>query len=213
MNRVEIKKCSTPYNYDESYIAIDGKSIVMYLEEWIRAGKCKQLEGFNTMLGMYPAWGRELEWEAERTFISELLDSSTALNVPILVCEDDMDLSCIVILADIRKENNCVYWDRIGLLNHEKEDFTAEKKSGILLTDSYTLEDWNKYGSSIAMTEVDSEEWSRWISENWHEELLRRRRNYTMPYMQNKDNIIWIENVTWCFDEKEYQKCVDWYRK
>lgn len=124
-----------------------------------------------------------------------------------------MDLSCIVIIARIRKENNHVYWDKIGLLKHESEDFNIEKNSGILLIETYTDDDWNNYGDNIALAKVDSKEWRDWISKNWYEELLRRRRNYTKPYMQKDENINWIENVSWCFNEKDYQTCVDWYCK
>ncbi|WFR59448.1 XRE family transcriptional regulator [Anaerocolumna sp. AGMB13025] len=211
MNKVEIMKCSTPYNYDESYLVIDGKSIVMYLNEWVKAGKCKRLEKFNSLLGVYPAWGKELVWEADKHFIYELLVAKDTLNVPILVCEDDLDFSCIVILARIRKEHNYVYWDKIGLLNHDSEDFIIEKKSGILFTEAYNDDDWKNYGDNIALTKVDSKEWCDWISKNWYDELLRRRRNYTKPYMQNDKNIIWIENVNWSFDEKDYRVCMDWY--
>lgn len=37
----------------------------------------------------------------------------------LLVCEDDCDFSCIVILVRIRKTADFVYWEKLGLLNHD----------------------------------------------------------------------------------------------
>ena len=79
-----------------------------------------------------------------------MVDSPETLNVPILVCEDDCDLSCIVILARIRKTGNLVFWEKLGRLTHENEDFNLEKRSGILCLEAYTDEDWEQYGDNIA---------------------------------------------------------------
>ena len=66
--------------------------------------------------------------------------------------------------------------------------------------------------SFYSSTTCGSKKWCDWVSENWYEELSRRRKNYTKPYMQKDDNIIWIETSAWCFNEKEYNNCIDWYR-
>jgi len=42
-------------------------------------------------------------------------------------------------------------------------------------------------------------EYREWISKNWDEELLRRHRNYTKPYVQQEENIIWIKDTKWVF--------------
>ena len=45
------------------------------------------------------------------------------------------------------------------------------------------------YGDNIAFAKVDSDEWYQYISENWDDELYRRRMNYTHPYYQTYGNM------------------------
>ena len=105
MNRIHMELVQTIYDYGEYYWMIDGRPIVRYLNEAVSAGACPRLEVFGSLEGLLPAWTGELVWKAENRFIWELVDSSEDLNVPVLVCEDDCDLSCIVIMAKIRKRS------------------------------------------------------------------------------------------------------------
>lgn len=66
--------------------------------------------------------------------------------MPVLVCEDDYDLSCIVIMAKIRKkEPDTVYWDSLGKCRFGKPGFQIEKQSGILYL-KHTDQDWENRG-------------------------------------------------------------------
>ena len=186
MNRIHMELVQTIYDYGEYYWMIDGRPIVRYLNEAVSAGACPRLEVFGSLEGLLPAWTGELVWKAENRFIWEMVDSVEDLNVPVLVCEDDCDLSCIVIMAKIRKEPDTVYWDSLGVLNLENQDFRMEKQSGILCLEAYSDQDWEEYGDNIACEQFDSPEYRKWVSEHWDEEMIRRRRNYTKPYMQRK---------------------------
>lgn len=212
MNTITAKYFQTPYHYLELYCVIDHHAIVEYLNDYIKDGLCPQLEIFNNMSGLLPAWSGKLISQIDNKFIWELIDSHEELNVPILVCEDDCDFNCIVIVVHIRKTNQYVYWDKIGLLNQEHRDFHQETLSGILYLESYTDEDWLKYGDNIALENIDSQKFKDWISQNWNEEYIRRLRNYLKPYMQNNDNIIWIKDTHWKFPSKDYQNMVEAYR-
>ena len=150
LHTIRMDLIRSAYDYKEYYWIIDGKAIVTYLDEWVRAGGCPDLEPFGSLTGLLPAWTGELVWKADNRFIWEMIDSPETLNVPILVCEDDCDLSCIVILARIRKTENLVFWEKLGRLTHENEDFNLEKRSGILCLEAYTDEDWEQYGDNIA---------------------------------------------------------------
>ena len=164
LNTIRMDLIRTAYDYKEYYWIIDGKAIVTYLDEWVRAGGCPDLEPFGSLTGLLPAWTGELIWKADNRFIWEMIDSPETLNVPILVCEDDCDLSCIVIMARIRKTENLVFWEKLGRLTHENEDFNLEKRSGILCLEAYTDEDWKQYGDNIACEPCDSAEYRQWIS-------------------------------------------------
>ena len=213
MNRIHMELVQTIYDYGEYYWMIDGRPIVRYLNEAVSAGACPRLEVFGSLEGLLPAWTGELVWKAENRFIWEMVDSVEDLNVPVLVCEDDCDLSCIVIMAKIRKEPDTVYWDSLGVLNLENQDFRMEKQSGILCLEAYSDQDWEEYGDNIACEQVDSPDYRKWVSEHWDEELIRRRRNYTKPYMQGEENITWICSPLWQFERKEYERMVEYYRK
>ena len=212
MNTIKMECRKTIYSYPEYYWIIDGKPIVEYLDEMVKSGLCPQMEPFGSVLGLLPAWTGELLYAAENHFVWEMIDSPETLNVPILVCEDDCDLSCIVILARIKKNQKTVGWEKLGFLSHENEDFDLEKRSGIMCLEAYTDEDWEKYGDNIACERYDSREHWAWVSAHWDEELIRRRRNYTKPYMQKAENVIWFAEPHWCFDRAEYDGVVEAYR-
>ncbi len=216
-NKIKVEAVKTCYHYMEHYWIIDGKPIVEYLDNYIKAGLCLALSRFGSMLGLLPAWNGRLIWNWENDFIWELIDGQMngyeEINLPILVCEDDCDLSCIIILAKVRKSENCVYWDKIGYLNRKNWDIREEQKSGILCLAAYTEKDWEFYGDNIALEEYNSAEYWDWVSKNSYEENIRRLRNYMKPYMQKEENIDWIKETRWQFDIYEYKAAVNVYRK
>lgn len=102
-----------------------------------------------------------------------------------------------------------VYWNRVGYVNQKEYKFEEEKRSGILHLESYSDSDWEKYGDNIALAEIGSDEWCQWISENWDEELFRRRMNYTYSNYQKEGNILWFADLNFEFARKEYEAMVD----
>ena len=208
MNHIMVKRIRTVYQYEEEYIHIDGISLPAYAEKFVKEAGDQAMERFGSLMGLCPAQSKDLLWEGERRFIRVLLARMEPTVVPILVCEEDLDLSCIVFVVSVRKEGAFVYWDKLGYVSHEKEDLQKELKCGILHLSSYSEEDWLKYGDNIAWADTGSEEWKKWISENWEEELFRRRMNYTLPYYEDEQNIIWLKQTDWIFSREEYQRCI-----
>lgn len=213
MNHIEVQHMKTCYDYCEYYWVVDGEPITVYLDKNLNENKQNTLSAFGSLLGLLPAWSGKLIWQWENDFVWEMVDSKEELNVPILVCEDDCDLSCIVIIAHIRKEKNTVCWDRIGVLDNSNFVLEEYQQSGILCLEAYTDEDWEKYGWNVALEEYGSLEYWKWVSENCYEEHIRRLRNYLKPYMQKEQNIEWIWNPCWEFEKENYQKMVKKYRE
>lgn len=209
MNHINVKPFKTRYDYFEDYLIIDGIPIVSYLEQH----KPVSLSMFHSLLGLLPAWSGKLIWQWENDFIWEMVNSLEELNVPILVCEDDCDLSCIVIVAHIHKDKNTVYWDKIGLLNHSNINRKEYEQSGILCLEAYTEEDWIRYGDNIAQETYGSSEYWKWVSENCYEENIRKLRNYLKPYLQKDQNIEWIWNPEWQFQKELYEVIIQYYQK
>lgn len=208
MNRIELRPAKTPFGYDEDYWTIDGKPITEHLERHRREDT-----GRLSLLGLLPAWCGGMNDPWENDFVWELVDSEEELNVPILICPDDCDFTCTVIMAHIRKTADTVYWDKIGRLDHTEEDYHEFARSGILCLEAYTDEDWERYGGDIAWAKFDSREYWDWVRENVYEENIRRLRNYMKPYMQQDKHIEWFWMPQWKFFREEYDLVVEGYRK
>ena len=211
MNHIEIVEVETAFGYQERWWFIDGKPLYAYLNQWTEEYEndttVRMMKPFENLC---PAWTKELDWYGDVRFVWRLIGEEKA-NLPILLCPEDLDFSCIVVVVEVVKTGDFVYWKRIGCVNHERESFAEEKESGILKLEAYTDKDWERYGDNIATAVVDSEEWRDWISGNWEEELYRRRMNYTHPYWKTEGNINWLHETDWCFDRAVYEKMTDLY--
>ncbi|MBP3459809.1 MAG: hypothetical protein J6K58_11435 [Lachnospiraceae bacterium] len=213
MNHIKIAEIPTGYGYNQYVWTIDETSLFQYLSTWSADfSDDKTIKVMKPFEDLCPAWVKDLEWQGDVRFVWKVIELDSAV-LPLLLCPDDTDFSCIVIVAEVKKTESFVYWNRIGYVLHKNEDFDEEKKNGILNTDAYSDEDWQKYGDNIAWEEVNSPEWRQWISEHWDEELYRRRMNYTLPYYQTEGNIFWMHTVNWVFDRYEYEQMADEYWK
>lgn len=212
MNHIDVKNIKTQYGYDETYWVIDGVSLPTLLNLQVKDTEDDYIKSFiKSFDGLCPAWDMDLEWWGEVRFVWKLIDMDS-VPLPLLLCPEDADFSCIVIVADVEKTKDFVYWNRIGYVLHDNEDFETEKESGILSLENYSDEDWEKYGDNIATEKVDSEEWVKWIGENWDEEVYRRRMNYTLPYYKEEGNVKWFVQPEWVFDRHEYECMVDRFK-
>lgn len=208
MNHIKIKKVMTEYGYEENYWCIDGKEITNYLDKCIIENDDEFLKDLKSFNGLCPAWSKELNFKGDIHFVWELIHREKTTILPILLCPEDLDFSCIVIVVEVEKTKDFVYWNRIGYVIHKNEDFEEEKRSGILCLEAYTDEDWEEYGDNIALESVTSNLWSEWISKNWEEELYRRRINYTLPYYETEGNVCWFKELNWCFAREEYEDMI-----
>ncbi len=200
MNKIEI-------NRSEKCFVIDGIPLYEYIGKWID-GNGELLESISPTNELAICWSDKYDFKGDSYFVQFALNQDKSI-IPILLCPDDFDFSCVVIVVDIEKFEDKVIWKRIGLVDHSGESFEEEKKSGILYTEAYSKEDYLRYGDNVASSEIDSDEWHKWISENWDEELFRRRINYTFPYYQNEKNIKWFADCGFVFHRKEYDFVVE----
>lgn len=189
-NKIEIRDCMIPSGYKNDIFFIDGRPLYEYINEWLK-DKDELTKSVSPVDGLAISWTNEYDFEGDAQFMRFVLDQDRAVT-PILLCPDDMDFSCIVIVADVVKKDDKVIWKRIGKVDHSAESFDEEKNSGVLNG-----------------LDVDSPKWREWVSENWADELFCRRIIYTFPYYQNEKNIEWFADCEFVFDRKEYDKLVD----
>lgn len=142
------------------YWSIDGIILTDYLNQSLTGAKEPILDEIGSFEGLWSAWSKELDFKGDVRFVWELIRRGNTI-LPILLCPDDLDFSCLVIVVEVNKTKDFVYWNKIGYVLHENEDFEKEKKSGILHTDSYSDEEavWQEFGKYI------SDDFKRYINE------------------------------------------------
>ena len=207
MNRIEIRNSLTSSGYETKAFFVDGRPLYEYINEWL-SNNSELLKSISPTDDLAICWTSEYDYAGDAKFMEFVLKQNSAIT-PILSCPDDFDFSCIVIVADVIKQDDKVIWRRIGKVNHSAESFEQEKRRGILYTAAYTDEDRIRYADNIALADVDSPEWCKWIGENWNEELYRRRINYTFPYYQDEKNIEWFAVCNFEFKKQDYHTLVE----
>jgi hypothetical protein len=207
MNKIEIKDWCTATGLPGRSFFIDCRPLCEYINEWI-APHTDLWRAIAPADGLAICWTPDYYYKGDADFMRFVLNRDHAIT-PILSCPDDFDFSCIVIVAEVFKNNDTVIWRRIGKVDHAAESFEQEKLSGILCVEAYSEEDRARYGDTIALEKVDSPLWRKWIGENWDEELYRRRVNYTFPYYQNQENVRWFAACHFEFDKREYDALVE----
>ena len=205
MNTLEIRTVQISDQFENESFVIDGIPLCQYLIKWyLKNGWGEIPQPFAPVNDLAVLWTASFDFQGDVRFMHYLLEQDH-VNLPLLSCPEDLDFSCVVIVAEIEKTENYVYWKRIGIVNHSIESFEEEKAHGIAFVNSYTDEDWKRFNDP-ALHDVNSDKWSEWISANWSEELYRRRINYTFPCYQDERNIDWIYACNWCFDRKQYDE-------
>lgn len=132
------------------------------------------------------------------------------VSLPVLICPDDMDFSCTVIVAKVIYTEDEVIWDRIGIVNRSNWNITEWRKSGIRNIGSWSVDDWNMYGDRFNLHDLWDSQWEGWISNNWKEEETRRLCDYVHQYFNKEENVDWFHNIPkLVFGKEEYQKCIE----
>ncbi len=210
MNSITFEKVEIEKGYSENYLVIDGTPLPKHLENWAVDFQNDELKNIQPFMGLAPAWTFSYYNNGDTRFIWELVEQDSTV-LPILICHDDLDLDCIVIVVEVKKTKDFVYWDRIGFVIHENHDSKEWVKSGILHIESYTDEDWEKY-AHIAFEDVYSEILKEWWHENSTEERYRRNMNYTLPYYKTEGNVFWIKEMNWVFERRQYNEMVEGFK-
>ena len=199
MNRIEIRREKIRDDLTLDVFYIDGKPLYEYFREW----EC----GVDLVELLAITWTDRYDFEFDADFMRYCLDKDHA-NVPILSCPDDFDFTCTVIVAEVEKRDDKVIWHRIGIVDNSAWSFEDERRSGVLLTSSYTDADWERFGDTFVNADLDNEDFRRFESEHGVEEMYRRRINHTFPYYRDERNIRWFSKCSFEFSSDQYDKLV-----
>lgn len=106
MNRISTLKITGEFDPYLQY-AIDKAPLDNILDK-----ECPE----NGILNLIPTLDRSLETKEERIIVwSRILPESGTSICPILMCEDDRDFYCLLIVVEIEVIENTVLWKRFGL--------------------------------------------------------------------------------------------------
>lgn len=103
MNHIDVVEVTNPNGYIVQELTIDGASLGQWLDKHTEGSEDEHIAAFiRPFSELLFAWSHDIDWKGDRRFVRTLIDMDSA-PVPILLCEDDPDFSCIVIVADVEK--------------------------------------------------------------------------------------------------------------
>lgn len=215
INRLEVKNIPL-YNYrnkrficTEAQPVIDGIPLGEHINIWAEKNGIYEIKGYDCKL-LQSTLVPELDDEYCNRFMEMLLKKREAAVIPVMVCDDDRDFSCLILTVRLRFDNSFVYWDEIGYVCGKRED---DRAFGISYIEGYSERDWELYGNNIALEEPLSSEWKKWVEANTDEELFRRLVNYHFPFWQKRENVETIFRPQWKFKLDTYEKMLCFFRK
>ena len=144
-------------------------------------------------------------------YIWTLLDERRSCNLPILLCPDDMDFWCTVIVAKVSYTKDTVVWDNIGIVTGTI-DIEKWRESGIMNISSWSDLDYEKYGDLLPIPDKNIEYWQQLWSKDWCEEEKKRIWNYFDPYFNDDKNIKWLNCPVFTFPIDSYNNCISTFR-
>lgn len=129
MNTLEIKKIPISKDYENECFIIDGIPFYEHLIKWYQESDWEEIQQtLASVDGLAITWTASFDNDGDARFMRWLFKKDK-LNLPILSCPDDLDFSCIVIVAEVEKVDKYVLWKRIGKVNHSIENYEKEKRT------------------------------------------------------------------------------------
>jgi len=205
MNNIQARKVIS-FNQEVLSIFIDGRMLGDFLSA---------ITGDSVYKNLWCAWLLEVNqnaWEQEGNYIWTLIENKRNCNLPILLCADDMDFWCTVVVAQVRFYNNVVVWEKVGLVTG-KFDVKQWRKSGIQNIAKWCETDWNLYGETLSGLDENDKAWEEWWSEHWLDEEKRRLWNYFHPYFSDNENITWLNCERLSFSVSGHDNCVAAFKR
>lgn len=151
------------------------------------------------------------ENNGELQYISELIEKKISCNFPLLICGDDLDFSCTIVVVKVEYSENTVIWKKFGTVKKDLNYWENYRNSGIREVENWSDDDWEKYGSIAYDLLCDENFFDEWCSENWGEEVYRRAWGYYHKHFNNDDNIDWISKINFEFKLNNYRSCFEEY--
>jgi len=119
MDKIEAIKSKSPYMGDREHLCIfiNGERF----DEFLSNNVC------CTYLGLIPSWLDYYNDDIEKEYVWEQTKlDSIAKVLPIMLCPDDFDFSCAVVVVEVINEPGTVIWNRMGVDKTEFDPCESE---------------------------------------------------------------------------------------
>lgn len=217
MNKLSVIKLDDNHYGEYLSLAVDDIPLYKYFElcmdDDISDSVALPIKNPHDLKSLSLLWDHVFYWKGNGRFLWYLIDSTSNQVVPILSCPDDEDeMDCLLLAVYIRKDDNYVYWDRIGRIIHEDKEWDKMVQFGYKCGELLSKEKRNLYGEDTSIYAVDDIDAHDWIKDHWDEELFRRNMLYLMPRYKSGKAVKWLRKVNWMFPKEEYQALVECFR-
>ncbi|MCQ2534221.1 MAG: hypothetical protein MJ172_06610 [Clostridia bacterium] len=202
MDEIDISKLCTSNGIIKSMFVINGMSLLDIINEWIHDFSLIKTDNLDI------CWTDSFDFAADTDFERYCLEQEHA-NVPILCSFNGFEFSSEIVVVEIVKTEKCVFGERIGLVDKSDWNYKEEQRSGVLMIEKYSNEDWERLGNTFVFENTDGCNFRKYVTEHWDDELYRRRLNYMFPYFQNNENIKWFSKKKFVFNRTLYDRLVE----
>ncbi|MEC0204879.1 hypothetical protein P4H39_19925 [Paenibacillus lautus] len=121
INKISVENMISKYVKEtHPIIYIDGKPLDHILND---------LYPEDMVLGLIPTIVEWMSFDEEAKLVENTFDLTDEVKIlPILMCPDDCDLSCTLIVAEVETANEQVMWKRIGIDMNNPKDLIDQNK-------------------------------------------------------------------------------------
>ncbi|MDH6365142.1 hypothetical protein M2139_002174 [Enterococcus sp. PF1-24] len=165
------------------------------------------------ILSLAFSWDSPLDEANDDRFLQKLLLTEKSENIPLLLCPDDFDFSCTILLLKIIFTETKVIWEKVGFISWKNFSDEICATTGYRDFNTWQAPDYENYSAEYAFSYATEARWQELISANWPEERRRRLLNYYYPYFNDDKNIQWLPSLNWQFHLENYQNILSKIRK
>ncbi|MGL4695562.1 hypothetical protein [Enterococcus larvae] len=195
MTKIDLIRTKSSADFYEVDLLIDEKPL---------AEQFYSLTNKEELLLLALAWDKKLTSPQETQYIQKLLKQKKSGNIPLLICPDDLDFDCTVVVVKISYKSDSVVWHKIGYVKKENFSFDKKKTSGYMDYSTWVENDVEKYSEDYFFKKSKDINWEALWSLEWTEEERRRIWHYDHPYFNDDQNIEWLVELNWTFDLPVY---------
>lgn len=134
MNSISVRKDPFPENPNVEWyrLMIDDNPLYSYFEGFLNGDISNSVAlpmtvNMNDLHDLAFAWVDLYEYQGNQDFTWFLIDSEEDEILSLLLCSECEDFECLVLVAEVHKDNEYVYWKRLGRMVHTSDEWKSKR--------------------------------------------------------------------------------------